>query len=203
MDILPLGIFGAYEVITKTFRDDRGVFLESFRNDLLNQTIGHEFELKQANTSVSHKGVLRGIHFADVPNGQAKYVTVPSGGILDFIVDLRQGSPTFGKTASLEINSVKRNAAYLAEGLGHAFLSLEDNTVVNYFVSDVYRPDREHGINPLDPDICLEIPEEFLPLVISDKDLHAPSLKDLVENNSLPSWEAVSLYYKQLNGESE
>lgn len=195
MKITELTIDGVFEIETRIFPDARGLFLESFRADQLEQAIGHSFDLRQANTSVSQKGVLRGIHFADVPRGQAKYVTVPRGAILDFIVDLRVGSPTFGQTVTVEVNDTKRNSVYLAEGLGHAFLALEDNTVVNYLVSDIYRPEREHGINPLDSEIQLPIPANFGTLNISDKDMAAPSLAELKMNDRLPTWEASQELY--------
>lgn len=198
MQITQLPIDGVYEIETQIFPDERGLFLEIFRADHLEKAIGHAFDLRQANISVSNRGVLRGLHFADIPKGQAKYVTVPRGAILDFVVDIRVGSPTFGQTVTVEVNDAKRNAVYLAEGLGHAFLSLEDNTVVNYLVSDIYRPEREHGINPLDPEIQLPIPADFGPLNISEKDLAAPDLKDLEKNGRLPQWDEAQKFYSEL-----
>lgn len=203
MNLLPLGIPGSFEVTTRVFSDERGSFVESFRNDLFEQATGHLFNLMQVNTSVSKKGVLRGIHYADVPPGQAKYVTVPSGRILDFIIDIRVGSPTFGKWKSVEINSSLKNAIYLAEGLGHAFLALEDETVVTYFVSDIYRPQNEHGINPLDPEIGLIFPFELTELILSPKDTEAPSLMKAKELNLLPSFEQVNDFISSLKQKGE
>ena len=151
------------------------------------------------NTSISQRGSLRGIHFAEVPNGQAKYVTVPAGRILDFVVDIRVDSPTFGKWESVEINSSSRNAIYLSEGLGHAFLALEDDTVVTYLVSDIYRPEKEHGINPLDPELGLVFPMEISELLLSPKDTDAPSLMEAKEMNLLPSFDDVNAYISSLN----
>lgn len=198
MEINALSISGAFEIRTTIFPDERGVFLEAFHLTKLRAEIGHEFLLRQANTSVSHKGVLRGIHFADVPPGQAKYVMVPYGAVLDFIVDIRLGSPTFGQWTSVEINDSKRNAVYISEGLGHAFLSLRDQTVVNYLVSDIYKPQNEHGINPLDAEINLEFPQGIGDLVISPKDLEAPTLQQLKTENKLPTLENCNHLHRQI-----
>ena len=138
--------------------------------------------------SRSSKGTLRGIHFADVPIGQAKYITCVVGSIIDFVVDIRVGSPTFGTWDVLELSGSKRNAVFLEEGLGHAFLALEDDTVVTYLVTDVYRPDKEHGINPLDPAIGLSFPFPVAELELSAKDQVAPSLQEAQEDGLLPLW---------------
>lgn len=189
-----LSISGAFEFETNVFRDNRGSFAETFRTDSLIEVIGHQFELCQMNTSVSQRGALRGIHFAEVPKGQAKYVTVAQGRVLDFVVDIRIGSPTFGSWQSVEVSSDSRNAIYLSEGLGHAFLSLENDTVVNYLVSDIYRPDKEHGINPLDPKIGLSFPLDLQDLVISEKDLLADSLETAQQKGLLPNFTTVNSY---------
>ena len=114
--------------------------------------------LAQANCSVSAAGVLRGIHFSDVPPGQAKYVTCVRGAALDVVVDIRVGSPTFGQWDSVLLDDVDRRQIYLAEGLGHAFMSLADDTTVVYLCSTGYAPGREHGVHPLDPAIGIEWP---------------------------------------------
>lgn len=115
MKVRELAVSGAWEFTPTLHGDDRGVFLEAFKADLLAETIGHRFDLAQVNTSVSAAGVLRGIHFADVPPGQAKYVTCSVGSILDVIVDIRVGSPTFGKWDSVLLDDIDRKAVYLSE----------------------------------------------------------------------------------------
>lgn len=187
----------AFEVVPQQHSDDRGVFLEQLRVDRLAEFIGHSFNVKQVNTSVSHKGVVRGIHFADVPPGQAKYVTVPQGSILDFVVDIRVGSPTFGAWDSQILDSTSRNALYIGEGLGHAFVSLEDNTIVTYLVSEVFNPTAEHGINPLDSVVDLQFPAG-LELLLSPKDTEAPSLTELQEQGLLPFFDEVNQFYASL-----
>lgn len=190
MLISPLSLAGAFEITTTVHGDSRGEFVEWLRMDELSHTTGHAFALAQANLSRSARGALRGIHFADVPPGQAKYITCAVGRILDFIVDIRVGSPTFGQWVSVELSGENRNAVFLAEGLGHAFLSLEDDTVVTYLVSDVYRPDKEHGINPLDPAIGLKFPLPREAIQTSPKDAEAPGLMEAQKLGLLPLWSA-------------
>lgn len=199
MQIRELSIPDAYEVTPVAREDDRGVFLEWYRHDLMEQSVGHSLNLRQANTSVSRKGVVRGIHFADIPPGQAKYVTVTHGAVLDYVVDIRVGSPMFGQWDSVRLDDVDRRAIYLGEGLGHAFVALTDNATVSYLVSDTYNPDREHGISPLDPDIGLVFPEEAGQLVLSPKDTGAPSLADAAAQRLLQSWDEARAFYDSLN----
>ena len=121
--------------------------------------IGHRLELAQANTSVSKRGVVRGIHFADVPPSQAKYVTATHGAVLDFVIDIRVGSPTFGQWDSVLLDDQDRRAIYIAEGLGHCFVALTDDATVSYLVTAPFNAEREHGINPLDPEVGLVFPD--------------------------------------------
>lgn len=202
MQVRELSISGAFELTPVQRPDGRGVFLEWYRFDVLQEHVGHPLTLRQANTSVSQAGVLRGIHFADVPPGQAKYVTVSTGAVIDYVVDLRVGSATFGTWDSVLLDTVDRRAVYLAEGLGHAFVALSDNTTVNYLVSETYNPGAEHGINPLDPDIALALPEGLV-LQFSPKDEAAPSLQEALAAGSLPTIESATAYYASLdNSES-
>lgn len=198
MQIRELAVPDAYEITPVQRRDDRGVFLEWYRFDVLEETIGHALTLRQANTSVSQQGVVRGIHFADVPIGQAKYVTVAHGAIIDYVIDLRVGSSTFGQWDSVVLDTVDRKAVYLAEGLGHAFVALEEDTTVSYLVSDVYRPEREHGITPLDADIGLTLPKDIGKLLLSPKDLDAPTLAQALESGLLPTLEETRRLYGSL-----
>ena len=180
-----LSIAGAWELTPRQFADDRGYFCEWFKTDVLGELIGHRFDLAQANCSVSRRGVLRGIHFADVPPGQAKYVTCATGQVLDVAVDIRVGSPTFGQWDSVLLDANSRNAIYLAEGLGHAFLALTDNATVMYLCSTGYNPAAEHGVHPLDPAIGIAWPTDIEP-ILSDKDAAAPSLAQAQAAGQLP-----------------
>jgi dTDP-4-dehydrorhamnose 3,5-epimerase len=199
VQIRQLSIPDSYEITPIQRADDRGVFLEWYRFDLLGEAIGHPLNLRQANVSVSRRGTVRGIHFADIPVGQAKYVTAVHGAVLDYVIDIRVGSPTFGQWDSVLLDDKDRRAIYLAEGLGHAFVALTDDAVVSYLVSDVYRPDREHGINPLDPDVALVFPDEAGELLLSPKDTDAPSLSEAVASGLLPTWEASKGFYASLD----
>jgi dTDP-4-dehydrorhamnose 3,5-epimerase len=136
---------------------------------------------------VSRQGTLRGVHFADVPPGQAKYVQCFAGRILDVVVDIRVGSPTFGSFDAVELDDVTRTGLYIAEGLGHAFFALSENVTVGYLCSESYAPTREHGIHPLDPD--LELPWPAGEHVLSPKDAAAPTLAQALEQGLLPRYE--------------
>lgn len=199
MQIRPLAVPGAWEATPRQFGDDRGVFLEWFTTASFAETSGHTFDLAQANVSVSARGVLRGIHVADVPPGQAKYVTCVAGAVLDVVVDLRVGSPTFGAWDSTVLDAVDRRAVYLSEGLGHAFLSLEDGSTVVYLCSEPYAPTREHEVHPLDPALGIAWPADVEPL-LSPKDAAAPTLAEAAERGLLPSWEASQEYVARLRG---
>ena len=199
MQIRELSVPDSYEITPVLRTDDRGVFYEWYRFDLLEQAIGHPLTLRQANTSVSRRGVVRGIHFADLPPGQAKYVTALHGSVLDFVVDIRVGSPTFGKWDSVLLDTVDRRAIYLAEGLGHVFVALSDEATVSYLVSDAYNPDREHGINPLDPDVGLVFPDAAGELLLSPKDTEAPGLAEAAAAGLMPSYEDARAFYASLN----
>ena len=190
MQLRPLAMAGAFEFTPVQHGDDRGLFLEWFTVDALTSAIGLGLPLAQANLSVSRAGVLRGLHFADVPPGQAKYVTCPAGRVLDFVVDLRAGSPTFGAVDTVLLDTVDRRAVFIAEGLGHAFLALEDGSTLTYLCSTGYSPGREHAIDPLDPEVGLPLPDlpEGVELILSDKDASAPSLAQARAAGLLPRW---------------
>jgi dTDP-4-dehydrorhamnose 3,5-epimerase len=190
--ITPLTIEGAYEITPVRHGDARGSFLEWYRFDHLAEVVGHPLDLAQANLSTSARDVVRGIHFADVPPGQAKYVTCVSGSILDVIVDIRAGSPTFGAWEAVALDDQERKAVYLAEGLGHAFCALTEGATVTYLCSSVYRPGHEHGINPLDPELGIVWPVAT-PL-LSTKDAAAPSLAEAKAAGLLPEFEACNKY---------
>jgi dTDP-4-dehydrorhamnose 3,5-epimerase len=196
-----LAVPGAWSFTPKQFPDPRGVFLEWFKGAVLAEAVGHELALKQANHSVSARGTLRGLHFADVPPGQAKYVYCSKGAVLDVVVDIRVGSPTFGVADAVRLDDVDRRALYLSEGLGHAFLALSDDANVTYLCSEPYSPGHEHGVSPLDPELALTSlpgwPADLEPL-LSDKDAAAPSLAQARETGLLPSYDACVAYYAAL-----
>ena len=188
MEITSLSIAGAFAITNTVHGDERGEFVEWFRADYLKNATGIDFSTIQANLSLSQKGTLRGIHFADVPPGQAKYVMCPTGAIQDYVVDIRAGSPTFGTWEAVTITAQDRNAILLDVGLGHAFVALEEGTTVTYLVTDHYKPQAEHAINPTDVDLGLEFPFSDQELLVSAKDREAPSLAEALANGMLPTW---------------
>lgn len=200
MKIRKLAVPYSFEISPAILKDDRGEFLEWYRFDKLGAAVGHPLRLGQANTSVSRRGVVRGIHYADLPPGQAKYVTVTSGSVVDFIVDIRVGSPTFGTWDSVVLDDVDRRAVYLPEGVGHAFVTLSEEARVSYLVSDVYNPTAEHGIDPLDAGIGLHLPSDLGELILSDKDRDAPTLAEAAAAGVLPRWDECLAYYASLDG---
>ncbi len=197
MDVRSLAIAGAFAFTPRQFPDDRGRFLEWFKSDVFAQTVGHPLQVAQANNSVSQRGVLRGVHFADVPPGQGKYVYCTRGAVLDVAVDLRLGSPTFGATEGVRLDDVARRAVYLAEGLGHVFMALTDEASVVYLCSTPYTPSAEHGVHPLDPALGIAWPDDVEPL-LSPKDDAAPTLAQAIDQGLLPSYEACLARYEAL-----
>lgn len=191
MQIRELAIQGAWEFTPRQFGDDRGVFLEWFKESEFTAATGIPLTLKQANCSVSAAGVLRGIHYTDTPPGQAKYVTCVKGAFLDVIVDLRVDSPTFGTWDSVLIDDVDRRAVYLSEGLGHAILSLEDGSTVMYLCSIEYTPEYDYDVDPFDLELGIEWPTvgrdgTALEYSLSGKDSAAPSLAKALADGRLP-----------------
>ena len=174
--ITPLPIEGSWLISSEEFKDSRGSFREWLPNSACKEIFGANFEVAQANYSVSKKGTLRGIHYSLAPEGQGKLVTCLSGEIYDVVVDLRPHSQTFGQWHGVILSADIPHSLYVGPGLGHAFLAMEDNTGVTYLLSSPYNKDMEFGINPLDSEIGIEWPKlEFL---LSDKDSGAPYLKD-------------------------
>ncbi|HVT20095.1 MAG TPA: dTDP-4-dehydrorhamnose 3,5-epimerase [Mycobacteriales bacterium] len=184
-------------VITPTIhRDERGSFLEWFRGDIVAAETGRSVPVLQANHSVSVRGVIRGIHFADVPPGQAKYVYCASGAVLDVVVDLRVGSPTFGGHAVVELNDEQRCAVLISEGLGHAFRALTDTAEVVYLVSTPYNPAVEHTLSPLDHELAIPWNTSTdEPLRLSARDAEAMSFETALASGVLPRYDACQAFY--------
>lgn len=136
----------------RLIQDERGLFYESFREDRVFDETGFNFRVQQVNTSQSKPGVLRGIHFNRYPPGQAKFVTVSRGKILDATIDLRKNSATFGKWEVFELSAENRFALLIGYGIGHSFLALQESTVT-YLCDSVYQPELEVTINPLKSEI--------------------------------------------------
>ncbi|MEV0698134.1 dTDP-4-dehydrorhamnose 3,5-epimerase family protein [Saccharopolyspora sp. NPDC050389] len=200
MQVRRLEITGAYEFTPKAFPDHRGLFVAPFQEAAFIDATGHPLRVAQTNHSVSARNVVRGLHFADVPPGQAKYVYCPRGALLDVVVDIRVGSPTFGRWEAIRLDATEYRAVYLAEGLGHAFAALTDDTVMTYLCSTPYNPAAEHGVDPLDPDLGLPWSDLDGEPILSEKDRSAPGLAQAAEQGLLPDYETCLAHYESLRG---
>ena len=184
-----LSIPGAWELTPTQHADDRGLFFEWFADAEFTAFAGHRFDLQQANCSVSGAGVLRGLHFAQLPPGQAKYVTCLRGAVFDVVVDIRVGSPTYGQWDSVLLDTRERRSVYLEAGLAHGFLALQDDSTVMYLCSAGYDPQREHTVCATDPAIGIDWPTVGTGPRLSDRDAAAPTLAEVRAAGLLPAWE--------------
>jgi dTDP-4-dehydrorhamnose 3,5-epimerase len=178
-------IEGAWLINGVRHEDDRGWFQELFKLSTVREATGFDFKPVQINLSQSSRGVVRGIHFSIAPEGQAKYVTVMEGEIDDYLIDVRQGSATFGQWQRIRITAQLGNSVLLASNLAHAFQVVSQRATVCYAVSAEFNPAAEKAINPRCPDLAIKWDTRF-PLVISPKDEFAPTLGEVSRTNLLP-----------------
>jgi dTDP-4-dehydrorhamnose 3,5-epimerase len=183
-----LSIEGAWVYTPRIFPDNRGLFHEAYRVGEFTEDLGYPLDLRQVNCSVSRRGVIRGIHFTEVPPGQAKYVFCPAGALLDVVVDLRVGSPTFLRWEAVRLDDTDRRAVFLEHGLGHAFTALSPAATAVYLCTRSYAPATDHEVHPLDPEIGITWPGG-IDIIMSPKDQTAPSLAQLREAGVLPSYQ--------------
>jgi dTDP-4-dehydrorhamnose 3,5-epimerase len=193
-----LAVPGAWEITPTVHADARGVFFEWFTDREFTAMTGHRFDLRQANTSVSSAGVLRGLHFAQLPPSQAKYVSCLRGAVFDVVVDIRVGSPTFGRWDSVLLDDRDHRTVYLSEGLAHGFVALQDDSTVSYLCSTGYDPHREHTICPTDPAIGIDWP--IGEPTTSDRDAAAPTLAEVEAAGLLPTWDDARAFVDELRG---
>ncbi|MET7356195.1 dTDP-4-dehydrorhamnose 3,5-epimerase family protein [Streptomyces mirabilis] len=195
MAIEEMKVRDAFRITPSQLPDNRGLFFEAWRLGGLTAAGGQPFTVRQVNFSVSRRNTLRGIHGTTLPPGQAKLVTCVRGAALDVVVDLRVGSPTFGMFDTTLQEAGSGIGVYLADGLGHAFLALSDDTCMNYLCSQEYVPGTMVDIQALDPDIG--IPWNTTgQLIRSDKDTHAPSLSEAAARGLLPTYEQALASYQ-------
>lgn len=183
-----LAVSGCFSFTVPAFPDDRGVFVSPFRASTFGEAAGEPlFPLAQVQYSVSRRGAVRGLHFTVTPPGTAKYVYCPHGRALDIVVDLRVGSPTFGRHDAVVLDGEHPAAMYLPVGVGHLFVALEDGTVMNYLVSGEYQAEHELGIDPFDPQLALPIPCDIEP-ILSRRDRDAPTFAEALAAGLLPDY---------------
>ena len=179
MNIEELALPGVYVFEPKRFGDDRGFFSETFSMRAFNEVVpGLTFV--QDNHSLSRdKGVIRGMHFQTPPDAQGKLVRVTAGKVLDVIVDIRKGSPTYGEHVGVELSADNWKQLWVPPGFAHAFCTLEDSTEFLYKVTDFYAPQSDAGIAFDDPDLGIDWPIDTKAAILSEKDRNLPRLKDI------------------------
>lgn len=178
MNIIETGIEGLWIIEPKVFGDSRGYFFESFSQREFDEKIG-PVNFVQDNESKSCYGVVRGLHFQKPPHAQAKLVRVVKGKVLDVAVDLREGSPTYGRHCAVELSEENHRQMFIPKGFAHGFSVLSEEAVFQYKCDDYYAPHSEGAVLWNDADLAIDwrIPEDKV--ILSDKDRCHPSLKEL------------------------
>ncbi|WP_031468642.1 dTDP-4-dehydrorhamnose 3,5-epimerase family protein [Sciscionella sediminilitoris] len=187
-----LAVDGAFEFTPRVFGDDRGLFVSPFQEPVFAETLGRPlFPVRQTSYSKSRRGTVRGIHYTATPPGAHKYVCCVQGKALDIVVDIRVGSPTFGRYEVLELDAENFRSAYFPVGVGHAFVARTDDTMMSYTLSASYVPENELAIAVLDPELALPIPDDLDP-ILSERDRAAPSLAEAKSAGLLPEYECCT-----------
>lgn len=179
MKVIPTEIEGCILLEPEIYTDQRGSFMETFNQGIFERALGRPLNFVQDNQSVSRKNVLRGLHFQEGSFAQAKLVRVVRGSVRDVVVDLREGSPTFGRHFMVELSQENNRALFIPKGFAHGFLSLENQTVFQYKCDSYYHPESERGILYNDPDLRIEWGMEDAQLILSEKDLNLPRFKEV------------------------
>ena len=188
MNVQRLEIDGCFVLEHKVFPDERGLFKEWFKSEET-QKLAPNFEVEQANFSISKRGVIRGIHYSVAPAGQSKLVSCAQGGITDVLVDLRKGSPTYLKVGYVDLSESSGSTLFIASGVGHGFFVETESAAVVYLTSSVYAPQFEKAICPTDPDLAINWPlPQGVGHVISSADASAPTLSQADAAGDLPNY---------------
>lgn len=177
MTFTPTAIPDVIIVDPKVHGDERGYFVETFRQDKLEDFLGFKVDFCQDNESMSSKGVLRGLHYQLHPAAQTKLVRVIKGSVLDVAVDIRKNSPTFGQYISVKLSAENKRQLFVPRGFAHAFVVLEDETIFAYKVDNYYSPENDRGIAFNDPAINIDWLLDTSLLKLSDKDTKQPLLQ--------------------------
>ncbi|MEW2353456.1 dTDP-4-dehydrorhamnose 3,5-epimerase family protein [Spirillospora sp. NPDC029432] len=195
-----LAVEGALVFTPEVFPDQRGLFVSPYQKHAFVEAYGAPFPpVAQTNHSRSRRGVVRGVHYTVTPPGTAKYVYCAAGEAIDIVVDIRVGSPTFGKWDAVLVNPRDFRAVYFPVGVGHAFISLADDTVMSYMLTEPYAAEYEKGISAFDPALELPIPTDIEPIV-SERDKVAPPLAEAAAAGLLPDYDRCQAVEKRLSG---
>lgn len=178
MDYKKTEIEGVYIIQPKVFKDNRGYFMETFRQSDFDAGIGRHVEFIQDNESKSSRGVLRGLHYQKGEASQAKLVRVIKGRVVDVAVDIRRSSKTFGRYVMVELSEENKTQFFIPRGFAHGFLVLSDEAIFTYKVDNAYAPQQEASIRYDDPDIAIEWPMDMTEVITSEKDMNAQWLRD-------------------------
>ena len=179
MRIVESNIEGLFIIEPDIYNDDRGYFMESFSERNFIASTGLDTHFVQDNESLSHKGVLRGLHFQCAPYSQAKLVRVVQGRVLDVAVDIRKGSPTFGKYVITELSGENHRQMFIPKGFAHGYITLEDNTLFQYKCDEYYHPEAEMGIIWNDPEIGIDWGADESSIILSNKDKQHKTLNEI------------------------
>jgi len=199
VEVHPLGVEDALVFHPRVFPDDRGAFVTTHDGERFTEQLGTPlFPVAQASFSRSRRGVVRGLHYTLTPPGCAKYVWCAHGAVLDIVVDLRVGSPTFGRCDTVELDAERARAVYLPVGVGHGFVALSDDATVTYLMSKSYRPEHELEVSITDPALGLPLPEPD-PL-LSPRDRAAPTVAVAADRGLLPSYADAVRLDRELRG---
>ena len=178
MNVVETAIPGVLIFEPKVFGDARGFFLESFNQKLFDDAVGGATTFVQDNHSRSARGVLRGLHYQLPPHAQGKLVRVTSGGVFDVAVDVRPGSPSFGRWVGVELSGENQRQLWLPPGMAHGFLVTSDSADFLYKTTDYYAPQAEGAVRWDDPAIGIAWPEVGTAPLLAAKDAAAPALAD-------------------------
>jgi dTDP-4-dehydrorhamnose 3,5-epimerase len=192
-----LSIDGAWLHVPRIFADSRGSLSEWFQGAGFAADLGYRLDLGQVNWSVTRRGAIRGLHVAQVPPGQAKYVACVSGAVLDVAVDLRVGSPTFGRWEGVRLDEDNQRALFIEHGLGHAFTALTPSATVLYMCSSPWDSATDRTVHPLDPALGIDWPADAPP-ILSDRDAAAPTLAEAERAGLLPSYRVCAEHSDRL-----
>ena len=181
MKFIPQVIPDVWVIEPKVYGDHRGYFVETFRQDKFEDALGYKVNFIQDNESKSSKGVLRGLHFQIAPQAQSKLVQVIEGAVLDVVVDIRKGSPSFGQHVAVELSDDNKKQMFIPRGFAHGFVVLTDTATLAYKVDNYYSPECDRGLAFDDIDLNIDWQLTKQQLLLSDKDTQQPTLAELTD----------------------